>query len=914
MSSLELVVPETELVGQASPGLAFRVTETEGKSVFRFDGVESKFAFQWRPRRAETQQTSAAFEVESQLDIQVESTGSLTTDAQLSISALHLPLESVRIRLPRDARWSETGGDAEAYSIERVGMADGRQELEVVFVTPSKDPPTIRLEVETANADNKEGVTYELAGFDVLEATSQFGQVNLYTVGDHRLVWNTGEFAQRTSAASGARASFLYYQPHQIQMTVSRQPREVMVEPLYVLDVSEDEVTLNAVYRCNTGGAMVSDLTVDLGDWKFAGLGKDPQNLIGDQAELRPVDGKITLPARNTPNEFEIAIIATLAIDEIDLIAADANVLAATRLQLDLPKPEGVETILPSTVAVVSDPDIVLTPQLESSSYSTISVPPEVLEEVDEEANPLCFRMRSSGSPAPLLFAAARLERIITIHCDTDVIEVGTESLRIQQRMRWEVDEVQLPRALLTIPKRVYQFGNPQVSIDGKPTFHSRYVTFGDSELDRYTVQVELDRLIGSFELTVTYDWENSEATMNEVLVDLVLPTRDTSAVLAERMHYTNRLRRPRVQGYQISLSAAGNAAMNFGWIGSSDLAALDAEIEARSDKLLPQLPLSITQVSPDVVSTTFEELVEQSWYQTWYTDAERTDRAVFRVRGADKTLRIVLPEDTNFRKLHAWIDGKKVEFLREGVATIELNVSESSLYHVVELRYARDRRSPPGVLETRVPVIEGADMIGQWYWHLVMPSNESLVSWPRSLTRAHQWDWSSWMPRVRPQLGQTQLENWSGAMRVKSNVLLGSNEYLFGAIGEPDTLWVRTTPLPIYVVVIAGSILVFGLMLLQARRQQRLSMLCVAGCIIAAVIYVHPSYGAIGGQVVVLGTSLVVLASGLKWLYRGASRRTVSRRMPRSTRIMPRSDSGRELQPTLGTSLPSTTAGVGTE
>lgn len=911
VSSMDLVVPRTDVIGHAASGVTFRTEREEESTRFRFDGLDPKFAFQWHPDQVDVVETTTSFEVESQLDVRVESAGSVTTDAQFKLLGLQRPLERIQIRLPKRARWIATEATSEAYTIQPTETS-GRQLLEVIFTAPTSEPPSVRILVESARSDE----SYELAGFEVLEASSQFGRINLYSLGDHRLAWNTGDFVQRTNAGAGAKASFLFYQPNQIQMTVARQPKELMVEPVYVVHVAEDRATLTAIYRCTASGAAISELSLDMGTWTYGGLGRDPQNLI-DQNDLRPVDGTLTLPLSDAPSEFEIAIIATRSIDEVELFPADADATPTSALEFEFPVPDGAQRILPSTVAVVANSDIVVAPAEEATNYSLISPPVAVLDELDEEANPLCLRSRVAGAPQPLPFAIARLQRVVTVRCETDILEVGSESLRVQQRMQWDLNEVPLPWALLTIPKRVSDYGNPQFTIDGQTKIHQRYFTFGDADSDRYIVKVPLDRMIGSFEMTVTYDWENSELTMDEVLVDLILPSRDTNLVRSEQLQYSNLLRRPRVQGYQISLSASGNADMDFDWTSSLGSAPLDAEVEARTDELLPQIPLSITQVSPDVAATPFEALVDQSWYQTWYTDSERTDRAVFRVRGADQTLQIGLPEDIDFRKLHAWIDGRKVEFLREGPTAIRLNVNSNALYHVVELRYARERTSPPGVLETRVPVIEGADMIGQWYWHLVMPRNESLVSWPRSLTRAHQWDWSTLIPRVTPQLRQADLENWSGSMRVQSNVLYGSSEYLFGAMGEPEKLWVRTAPLPIYVITVAGSILVFGLLLLQAKRRHRLGILCVAAGVIAAVVYVHPSYGAVGGQVVVLGTVLVVIAGTLKWLHFGLSRRrNVPVREPRSTRIdqLGSGPGFSEHEPTVSSTLPATIAPTGSE
>ena len=168
-------------------------------------------------------------------------------------------------------------------------------------------------------------------------------------------------------------------------------------------------------------------------------------------------------------------------------------------VDFEFPYPEDVDKFLQSTVAVLSKPNVVVA-QHDTSDYAAISLPQHVAEEIEPNSNPLCLRLRS-GVPSVLSLVAARLERTIEVTCDTDILEIGSQSLRVRQRMRWEVEEVQLPNALLTMPKTVYESGDPQISINGKSTVFSRYATFGDILSDRLTVRVPLERMIGAFEM-----------------------------------------------------------------------------------------------------------------------------------------------------------------------------------------------------------------------------------------------------------------------------------------------------------------------------------------------------------------------------------------------------------------------------
>ena len=174
-------------------------------------------------------------------------------------------------------------------------------------------------------------------------------------------------------------------------------------------------------------------------------------------------------------------------------------------------------------------------------------------------------------------------------------------------------------------------------------------------------------------------------------------------------------------------------------------------------------------------------------------------------------------------------------------------------------------------MLETEIPKIEGADNYDQWYWHVVMPRNECLVTWPRSLTRAHEWDWTVLIPRRKPELDLTDLEAWSGAKRTGAKVMAGSRQYLFGAMGEMDRLTIRTTTLPLYVIVVGGTIFVLGVLYLYVRRKWIVFVVVAAGTF--ALVFLHPSYASIAGQVAVFGALLVTTTNLLAWLGRQSHR-----------------------------------------
>jgi len=345
-------------------------------------------------------------------------------------------------------------------------------------------------------------------------------------------------------------------------------------------------------------------------------------------------------------------------------------------------------------------------------------------------------------------------------------------------------------------------------------------------------------------------------------------------------MTFTNRFRKPRVAGYAITLANSTRTSIDSKTWASRD-AAGDPDIVAYTDEFSESIPLDFQRTEISSEPTQFRQLVDLAWFQTWYTETQRRDRATFQISGGSDVLRIELPASMEPNQVQVWVDRESV-VPRDRGDYIELAV-EPKESHVVEIMSPLYARETAGVLKTEVPRIQDADIFGQWYWHVVMPKNECMVMWPRSLTRAHKWDWSSLFPQHKLQQNQSELENWSRARSVNSNVLWGSTEYLFGAMGEPGTLSIRTVPLPVYVIAVAGSLMLLGLMLLYASRRHRVWILCIAGLLIAAFVFLHPSYAAVGGQVSVLGVLLAVLAAVLSWLMRQSVRSSTLFGMPLS-------------------------------
>lgn len=861
-------VPPTNADGEVMEGTTFQV-----------DGLLPYFEFWWQPQQvAEVQE---AFSVEGDIEVVVDRLGEVSSVATLSLSSFNKPIDGFIVQLPKNTRWSPDDAVLyEEYSISVTERREDRETLQVVFDEPAIKPPDVRLQVET---DRKSGPTdaataYEINGFNVLHAVSQYGNVRIFSESDWTLEFRFGDFVRQTNEATEpAEKTFAYSRPDQLSMVVTRQVSELIVEPIYVVDVEETVARLTAIFRCTRRGARQGNLSINLGPWIYQSLRPDPENVKIDAPDLlSPTKGRLDIPLTISSDRFEVILNASLPIENglatrFDEGSQD-NRQSPTRLAFDFPVPIDANVLLQATVALQTDKTIAVNTGV-APEYSEVNMPERLRAEFEPDTNALCLRMRAAGKPATLPVFAARLARSTFVDIETEIIDIIEERIRIRQQMRWQVSGVPLTRALLTVNQRIWEFGDLEVQVNGRPTVCRPFLipSFGDAATDEnVTIEVPIEpQNLGAFDIVVTYDWANwlpggqveSWQNLDSVDIDLALP-RKFSSNGEGRLDLSHGFRAPRIAGYKVSLNEVENG--NISWPWTRDF--LSPDWEATSETKIDFLPLIIERDEMESQPKRFEELVDRAWFQTWCTDQTRVDRAVFRVQGGDEDLEIIIP-DSAANKLNVWVDSKLTLFRKTEANLITVDVDATKPTHVVELHYSLPRGTD-GKLKASLPSIADAEILGQWYWHIVMPRSECMVAWPRNLTRAHHWDWSSLIPRRESEMSIAELEEWSGGNQSGSKVLAGSSQYLFGAMGEPgEQLVLRTAPLPIYFLAMAGTVFIAGILLIYTKRP--LLVLLALGLTILALIFLNPAYASLAGQVVAFGIVLVLLGQILAWLVR---------------------------------------------
>ena len=857
--------------------------EDKKSSTFRIAGLPSDVDLFW----SETEQTTTQqliFDVSGDIDVQVDDLGGITCDAQLNIISFDQPIErELTIQLPANTRLEDAETEFRDYEITELEAEGDRREVLIAFREPSRRPAPIQLRVKA----EKELEEFELAGFVVYGATNQSGQVTVYSEGNRQLRPLMGEFARRISnpeANRFAHATYRYAKPNQIRLLILRQTPELAVTPMYSVSVGETRAVLNAVFQCTKRGGNPPEIQFDLGPWQFQNLGLDPDNVVQSVDELQDSSARsINIKLQDPPDRFEVSFTATLPFPEtLPLFdAGEGSALSERRepnLVLELPFVTNAKSVRQSTLAISNGSTVALAVG-DATGFTETTLPPRLADELESDTNPTCYRTKVAGARPSLPLFARRLQGAIDVKNDIEIVGIDTDSITVRQEMKWQVRNVPLQAALLIMSRELADKtkGNVQVEVNGNSVVTGPVPSFPDFVTGNSIIKVELEPGMSAFDMTVTYQWSRWDedglptdiSDLEFLDLDLVAPKKPLSPS-DQTLEVETHLRKTRLANYEFELDYS--IPIDSPWDSSLNVTSPNREIEAfvaPSSVAVLSVPLRKRPVRESVVATSLKKVVEQAWFQTWYTNSKRMDRAVFRVQGGDDSVRIV--RDKKFPKLIVRVDGERGDYRFDGDSAIVVTLDVAAPSHVIELQYSEDSREPPGALETLIPRVEGADIYDQWYWHIVMPRNECLVTWPRSLTRAHEWDWSVLIPRRKPELNLSQLEAWIGATRTQAKVHAGSREYLFGAMGQTNRLTVRTTMLPTYFIAVAGSIFVMGMLLIYSKR--RVLVLALVASLIMLLVFLHPSYASIAGQIAVFGVLLVAVTRLLMWLIRNTGR-----------------------------------------
>ncbi|MEM6330565.1 MAG: hypothetical protein AAF790_09990, partial [Planctomycetota bacterium] len=260
-------------------------------------GGVGDFQLGWRqPADAPAAPQTSVLSVEGRLLTTIDGR-SIRTEAELRVESYGGPVERFRVRLPagatlipppleaddgarpRFSRIAPTDNPARGPDGGPDGGSDGGPaDAPVWLVTlpePTLGPVAVKLVTERP-VGLDERAEIDLAGFEVLGAARQYGDMAIRVDQDWRLRWGEPSMARRIDVGllpeplrrPGVTDAVRYYrQPWRQPVRVTLLGNRIEATPRYRLEISPEEATLRTTIAYRIPGARVAGFEVDLRDW-----------------------------------------------------------------------------------------------------------------------------------------------------------------------------------------------------------------------------------------------------------------------------------------------------------------------------------------------------------------------------------------------------------------------------------------------------------------------------------------------------------------------------------------------------------------------------------------------------------------------------------------------------------------------
>lgn len=811
-------------------------------------GAAGDFELSWRAPEAKAAQRTAALEVVGAILARIDGR-TVDAEATLNVRSYGELFERFRVRLPRDAELVPRAGSSYTVAIGESAEPSGERMAEVRLAKPTAGPVEVQLATRRRYDVGKNDQWLELNGFEVAEASRQWGHLAVAVVGDWHVLWGPTRGMRRVDQwpeslrYEDVVAGFEYFaQPASLTARLVARKTHLGVEPEYVLLVDADQVKLEAKLRYTIRGAKAFKLDVRLGQWQFDSV--EPDYLVAADAVTVNNTQTLSLPLQQ-PTTGQV---------EVTLKAHQAIAAGTGKLNVSLPQPQA-NSLGPATLVVVAADNLELVPDSEAMAGLTRQQVRPSMSLPERQQPPLFYR----GETSKAVFAAS-----LAVHPRTVNVEVGSQvaldgkTAQVEQKLSYAIAYEPLDRLVLEVPrglspdKLTFQLDGQSLPpvVLGEPA--------GASGPTRTAVTLPRSYL-GVCDLTVKYALDLPAASGSRAKVDLPLVMPAEGNLQANKLTVTgppeisaqpsDKIWTPVAEESQRSklvLSAAGRAAE----------AGLTIAVQDRTG-------------APTTV-------VERLWIQTVLTDPDRQDRAVFRVTTDQKELAVSIPAGAAQGSVVLFVDGQSATPQVAGPGLMTVALSAPGQEHVVDLRYHFPAPQPTrGALSLEVPRIGGGTWIRRAYWQLVLPRNEHVLLLPAGFTREYAWGWCDYFWGRRPLLEQPELETWIGAAH-ETSVSEDSNRYLLSAMGGVDTCALRTAARTSIVLAASGVALLLGLLLIHvpAVRHPSLLLLAAVGLLAGGAIY--PETMVLLSQAAGLGLALAIVA-GLVQLALGRRRQPLS-------------------------------------
>lgn len=788
----------------------------------------------WRAADARSTGPAAALEVVGTILARIDGR-SIDSEATLTVRSYGEPFDRFGVRLPREAELVPHPAGSYTVSPRKPAKGSNERLVEVRLPRPTAGPVEVQLTTRR-RYDAKSEQWLELGGFEVPEASRQWGHVAVAVVGDWQVLWGPSRGMQRVDQwperlrYEDVVAGFEYFaQPATLGVRLVPRKTYLGVEPEYVLLVDPDQVKLEAKLRYTIRGAKAFKLDVNLGDWQFDAV--EPDYLVSTDAVSVTSAGMLTIPLQQ-PTTGQV---------ELVLRARRAVAAKSAKLSVSLPQPQ-VNSLGPAALVVLPADNLELVPDSAAIAGLTRQQVRPSMPLPERQQAPLFYR----GEASKAVFAADLVvhPRSVSVEVASQVA-IGPAGVQVEQKLSYAIAHEPLERLILDVPRALAVPEKLAFEFQGQAL--AGVVLPGAAAEGPVHVAVTLPRsCLGSCELVLKYSLGAEPGGGTRTLrVPLVMPAEGN------------------LRSNKLSVTAPPEMSVQ-----PADAAWTPVPEEGQRAKVVlsaagrvQEVPLAVAVQAATAQPGTF---VERLWIQTWLTQSERQDRAVFRLVTDKTQLPLDIPEGAAQGQMLLLVDGQPATLLVAVSGELAVPLPGPG-EHTVELRYFFPGGRPArGLLDLKAPHIAGSAWSRRAYWQVVLPPNEHILATPPAFTREYEWGWEGYFWGRRPVMEQAELETWSGASRQES-LAQGTNRYLFSTMGKVDGCEVRSASRSSIVLLASGVALVAGLLLIHVPAARHPTSLLVVAAAVFGIGMIYPEPMLLVSQATGLGLALAIVAGLLE-------------------------------------------------
>lgn len=863
-AKLTMSVPTAKALGKVSSGSEILETKPDGSGTkFVVAQPGGKFSLSWTAPGEVAAKPAATFESVGAIVVRWKSPTQITWDATFSINVLTDEMSQVKVQLPPGCRLptQEWPGQRVA-AVEEVAIDAGGDKRMVPQVTIEFDRPISKSfdarlvcerYLEPRALDDDQPV--EVGRFHLVDAARQSGVVGIVTSAqwkakvDHDASWIQPLELPEGFREAGVLGSdtYRYVEPDWLAMRVTARQSRVVVAPVHLLNVAQNQLQLESRLAYRVTGAQ---LDVCRGAWPGWNIERIELMEKGEGRSLKFVPYEadpllIDMP-QAVRGDFELRVFASQP------IVSDLGEFAAA-----IPRITADES-LPATVIVQPDDDVELLVLPDGATGLTGSDAALPAELPSRQQLPLVLREEGEGA-AVLAGQVKSRQRQVTATADAEIY-IDRTNCRVVQQFEFEVLYVPLSSLLLEAPPGFDPATVVEVLVNGEPPQAKALDDDGQYRID--FEQPLKDKIVVKI---VTQ--KNFPELKPDVAAPLEIPTLRPAADLATVSRTAARIDSP--ADLHLTVDAESTD-----WTRASDDGTTRLRLSAA--QLPASVHVSATYAPPQRRVST---VVEKAWLQTWLSGEQRQDRAVYQLRTNGQSVRLVLPPQVDAERIVVLVDGvevsptvdaRQVELALLNSTTVESSSSDTFRRHVIECWWP----SAEGATDRALIQLNPPQVMDAWtlktYWHVVVPRRRMSLVAPAGMDA--EVGNSPWWWQHEPWLTQQDLEKWCGASQQASPDQQQSaaySQYLFSTVGSPPETRLSTASTATTMLLFALAALGVGMLFYYVSAMRHPAVLGAAAVAVCYLALAWPAAALFAAQSALLAVAVVLSSLVLEQVFK---------------------------------------------